>query len=60
MTHNTATEQGRQQRLEELVEKHRQSGNGVALVRLIGGSIEDFDERWDPSNSGSHPDERYQ
>ena len=55
MTFDTATAEGRQKRLEQLLEGYLKSGNKVAAVRLIGGSIEDFGG---PADSGSHPDEK--
>ncbi len=55
---NTSTAEGRQQRLEELVGSFLDHGNFTAIVRLIGGSVEDWDERY--MHSDSHPDERYQ
>jgi hypothetical protein len=55
MTYDTSTQAGRDKRFNEFV---REAGhNGRALVRLIGGSVEDFDERFDPSMSGAHPDD---
>ena len=55
MTYDTSTQAGRHKRFNEFV---REAGrNGRTLVRLVGGSIEDFDERFDPSMSGSHPDD---
>jgi hypothetical protein len=44
-------------RLNEIVDGYRESNNTRALVRLIGGSAEDFDEAFDPASSGSHPDD---
>jgi hypothetical protein len=41
MTHDTATEEGRDKRLHELVLDYTKSHNGQGLVRLIGGSVED-------------------
>lgn len=58
MTHKnimeTWTKEGRDKRLEQLVEQYKKSRNLVGLVRLIGGSIDDFRS----VDSGSHPDER--
>jgi hypothetical protein len=57
---DTSTPEGREKRKAQLVDAAMKKGSGTTLVRLIGGSIEDFDERWDPSMSGGHPDERHQ
>lgn len=54
---DTWTPEGQSQRMNEIVLDYTRAGNGRALVRLIGGSIEDFDERYDSSMSGSHPDD---
>ena len=54
MTYSTATEEGRMKRLEEFVDDAKKRGNIRALVRLIGGSAEDFAEY----NGASHPDEK--
>jgi hypothetical protein len=42
MNYDTSTIEGRDNRLNELVKEARRSGNKPALVRLIGGSINDF------------------
>lgn len=59
-TPDTTTPEGRQQRLFQIVRDYTRQGNLRALVRLIGGSVEDFDEKYEPSYAGSHPDERLQ
>lgn len=53
---DTSTEQGRQKRIEELANDYKARGNGFGLVRIIGGSIAEYDTRFE--NSDSHPDER--
>lgn len=58
MTYDTTTPEGRQQRLAQIVRDYTIKGNIRALVQLIGGSVEDFDEKYEPSYGGSHPDER--
>jgi hypothetical protein len=58
MTFDTGTEEGRTQRFNQIVRDYTKHGNITALVRLIGGSVEDFDEKYEPSFGGSHPDER--
>jgi hypothetical protein len=57
MTHNTATQEGRQQRLEAMAKPYFESGNKRGLTRLLGLSPSDWDES--PIDGGSHPDERY-
>ena len=47
-----------QKRREELLNGYLESGNLAGAVRIVGGSVEDFDERYEPSFGGSHPDER--
>ncbi len=51
---DTATAEGRKKRLEEIVTGYQKTGNTVAIVRMIGGSVDD----WRDENPGSHPDER--
>ncbi len=54
MTYNTATEEGRAKRLNEIVEGYKQSGNKTAIVRLIGGSVEDLGD-YSPEDNGGDP-----
>jgi hypothetical protein len=58
MTYDTTTQEGLKSRLAQIVRDYTKQGNLRALVRLIGGSVEDFDEKYEPSYGGSHPDER--
>ena len=58
MSYDTTTEEGRRGRLAEIVRDYTAKGHIPALVRLIGGSVEDFDEKYERSYGGSHPDER--
>jgi hypothetical protein len=58
MSFDTGTEEGRSHRLNQIVRDYTKKRNFLALVRLIGGSIADFDEKCEPSFGGSHPDER--
>jgi hypothetical protein len=57
MSCDTTTPEGMAKRLDEIVDGYKESGNTRALVRLIGGSAEDFDEAFDPASSGTHPDD---
>lgn len=45
MTLDTSTAEGRQKRLDEIVESYKKSGNKIALVRNIGGSVENFGQK---------------
>jgi hypothetical protein len=58
MSFDTGTEEGRNQRLNQIVRDYTKRGAWSAIVRLIGGSVADFDEKYEPSFGGSHPDER--
>ena len=50
---DTGTEEGRRKRLYQIVKEYEKAGNVRALVRMIGGSADDFRD----ANPGSHPDE---
>jgi hypothetical protein len=58
MSFDTGTEEGRNQRFNQIVRDYTKKRNLSGLIRLIGGSVEDFDEKYEPSFGGSHPDER--
>lgn len=54
---DTSTQAGRDKRTDEIASDYRKSGNLKGIINFVGGSAEDFDERYDPSMSGSHPDD---
>jgi hypothetical protein len=58
MRAETWTPEGQAKRAKEIAEGYAATGNVAGLVRFIGGSAADFDERRDPFFGGSHPDER--
>lgn len=45
ITPDTATKEGQEKRLEQLVDYYIKTGNKKALVRLIGGSVEDWGQK---------------
>lgn len=51
---DTSTPDGRLKRTEELAEQYKATGNKVGLVRLIGGSIDDFGD-YTPADAGEEP-----
>lgn len=57
MSIDTTTTEGRTKRINEIVTGYMESGNSHAIVRIIGGSVAEYDERYDPCMSGGHPDE---
>ncbi len=57
MTNDTATPEGREKRKEELVTGHIKTGNKKAIIRMVGGSVEDWDEKYEHSYGASHPDQ---
>lgn len=54
---DTWTPQGMKKELDKRIDGYIENGNTAALVRLVGGSAADFDERYDPISSGGHPRE---
>ena len=42
MSIDTSTQEGRDKRMKEITDGYMESGNKTALVRMIGGSVEDF------------------
>jgi hypothetical protein len=52
--HDTSTKDGQEKRLKELTDDYREKGNRVALVRLIGGSRDDFGD-YRPEDAGEAP-----
>lgn len=55
---DTWTPEGMRKELNKRIDEHVERGNTAALVRLVGGSAADFDERYDPTSSGGHPREK--
>jgi hypothetical protein len=51
---DTATPEGREKRLNELADGHIRNGNKSALVRLIGGSANDFHD-YTEADAGEAP-----
>lgn len=51
---DTSTPEGRNKRLNEIVDSYRASGNKMALVRLIGGSVNDFSD-YTEADAGEPP-----
>ena len=51
---NTETAEGRAKRLKQLVGEYEEKGNKVALVRLVGGSVDDFSD-YSPIDAGEPP-----
>lgn len=54
MSHDTSTKEGQEKRLKELTDEYSEKGNKVAMVRLIGGSVDDFGD-YQPEDSGEPP-----
>jgi hypothetical protein len=52
---DTSTEAGRDKRMSELAEGYRETGNRVGLVRLIGGSVNDFNDYIPGQDDGEPP-----
>lgn len=50
----TETEEGRSERLGEIVREYEKSGNKRAIIRLIGGSIDDLGD-YTPADAGEAP-----
>ena len=52
---NTATEEGRAKRMEELVEGYKETKNQAGIVRLIGGSRFDYQDYIPGRDDGEEP-----
>lgn len=52
--YDTSTKEGQEKRLKELADDYREKGNKVALVRLVGGSVDDFGD-YTPGDTGEAP-----
>lgn len=50
---DTTTKEGQERRLNELVDDYKRKGDRKALVRLIGGSVDDFGD-YTPGDEGMH------
>ena len=56
---DTATKERRDKRLEELVEGYKKTGNKIVLVRIVGGSVEDWGD-YSPADAGEPPKGAYE
>jgi hypothetical protein len=54
MTYDTSTQEGRDKRIEQLVNERLQRGNLVGVVSLIGGSVDDYRD-YTPADNGEAP-----
>lgn len=57
---DTATKEGREKRIEELVEGHKKTGNRIGIVRLIGGTPNDMNDYIPGYDDGEEPKGSYQ
>jgi hypothetical protein len=51
---DTSTPEGRQKRIKEFADGYTASGNKLGLVRIIGGSVDDFGD-YRPEDAGEPP-----
>ena len=58
MTIDTSTKEGRAKRVEQLVRGYEQTGNKMAIISLIGGSIDSLGD-YTPADAGEAPKGAY-